>query len=168
MQTLLAAKFNKDDEMAMNLLKTAYYIAKRKLPKLEVKHVMDYAKFLGVDFGSSDALSYTTNQSVSELQSAISQVILEDRVQEIKKSGIFSLTIDESTDRGNMKRLIMYTQCVNECGLKYSLLSNQDISEGSANAVNIVSMVVAELEKKGLDITKMVGIGTDGANVMTG
>ncbi|WAR31456.1 ZN862-like protein [Mya arenaria] len=106
MQKLLATKISKDDDMALNLLKTAYYIAKHELPKVEMKHVVDYAKFIG---------------------------------------------------------------CVCESGLNNFLkLSNKLISEGSANAKNIVSLVVSELKAKGLDITKMVGIGTDGASVMAG
>ena len=78
------------------------------------------------------------------------------------------MTIDESTDRGNIKRVLMYAQYVTEVGLEYCLLSNKKISEGSACARNIVNMVVTELKEKGLDITKMVGLGLDGASVMTG
>jgi len=89
--------------MAIYLLKTVYYIAKRELPKIEMKYIVDYAKFIGVDFGISDSLLHTSCHSVSELQSAISQVILEDSVQDVKNSDVFSLTIDESTDRGNKK-----------------------------------------------------------------
>ncbi|XP_052249683.1 zinc finger protein 862-like [Dreissena polymorpha] len=170
MQKLLAAKINMDDELALNLLKTAYHIAKRELPKGEMQHMVDYASFLGVDFckSATSSASHTNHQSVSELQSAIAEVILEDSLQEVKDSHVFSLTIDESTDNGNLKRVLMYTQFVKEGALKYRLLTNKVISEGSACAVNIVSMVLEELKTKGLDISKMVGIGTDGASVMTG
>ena len=62
----------------------------------------------------------------------------------------------------------MYCQCVSESGLNYFLLSNKLISEGSANTTNHVSSVLLVPKDKGLDITKMVVIGTDGASVMTG
>ncbi|WAR18313.1 ZN862-like protein, partial [Mya arenaria] len=96
---------------------------------------------------------------------AISQVILEDSVQTIKNLDVFSIPIDESTNRGNKNPLIIYSQCVCESGLNNFLLSYKLISEGPANAKNIV---VSELKAKGLDITNIVGIGTDGASVMTG
>ncbi|XP_053372515.1 zinc finger protein 862-like [Mercenaria mercenaria] len=169
MQKLLEAKLDQDDEIAINLLKTAYHIAKRELPKDEMKHMVKYASVLGVELSKADAnVLYTSPQSVTELQSALADVILDDKILDIQQSGVFSLTIDESTDNGNLKRLIMYAQCVSETGLEYNLLTNKQILEGSADAKNIVSMVVEELKSKGLDITKLVGIGTDGASVMTG
>lgn len=39
---------------------------------------------------------------------------------------------------------------------------------GCANAENIIDMIVREFKEEGLDISKMVGIGTDGASVITG
>jgi len=62
----------------------------------------------------------------------------------------------------------MYCQCVSESGLNYFLLSNKQISEGSANTTNHGLLVLLVPKDKGLDITKMVVIGTDGASVMTG
>ncbi|KAH3871957.1 hypothetical protein DPMN_035172 [Dreissena polymorpha] len=120
-----------------------------------MQHMVDYASFLGVDFCNSatSSASYTGHQSVSELQSAIAEVILEDSLQEVKDSNVFSLTIDESTDNRNLKRVLMYTQCVKEGELKYRLLTNKLISEGSACAVNILSMVLEELKTKGIDIS---------------
>lgn len=67
---------------------------------------------------------------------------------------------------GYLKRLIMYAQNVSDTGPKFCLLSNKQIVEGSA--VDIVQMVVDKLKSKGLDISKTVGIGKDGASVMTG
>ncbi|XP_052227215.1 zinc finger protein 862-like [Dreissena polymorpha] len=178
MQTLLAKKLNKDDVYATNLLKTAYHIAKRERPKEEMKHMLSYATNIGLSVSKESSPSYTHHQSVTEfqnalssvteLQNALSSVILEDKISQIKKSTVFSLTLDESTDRGNLKRMIMYAQFCTEAGLEYALLSNKQIEEGSACARNIVEMVVSELKSKALDIRNMVGIGTDGASVMTG
>lgn len=170
MQKLLAKKLNQDDELALNLLKTAYHVAKRELPKEEMKHMISYAQSLGVNFSKTDlpSLKYTSHSSVTELQSALAHVILEDKMSAVKESSIFGITIDESTDRGNQKRLLMYIQYVTSDGVSYCLLSNKKISEGSANAKNIVKLVLEEVEAKGLEIRNMVGIGTDGASVMTG
>lgn len=171
MQKLLhvEAKLNKDDEIALTLLKTAYHTAKCELPKYEMKHLVKYASVLGVDLSKSDCkVLYTNAQSVSELQGALAEVILDDKIKFIQQSEMYSVTLDESADNGNLKRVIMYAQCVTEHGLEYCLLSNKQISEGSASAKNIVPMVVEELKSKGLDITQLVGLWTEGASVMTG
>ena len=48
------------------------------------------------------------------------------------------------------------------------MLSNTEVSEGTADAETLVSKNLNELKCKGLDLTNLVGIGTDGASVMTG
>ncbi|XP_053377704.1 zinc finger protein 862-like [Mercenaria mercenaria] len=170
MQKLVEQKLNKDDETAIQYLKCAYYIAKRELPKSEMKHMINFVGSLGKEINSMQHsnLDYTSGTSVSEFHSAIADVILEDKLELIKRSGVFSLVLDESTDIGNSKRVLMYAQCVTVEGLDYCLLSNKQLTAGSGNADNIVEMVLSELKSKGLDISKMVGIGTDGASVMTG
>ena len=133
---------------------------------------MEYANAVGADYSvllsKSARFTYCSNKSVTELQSAISEVILEDRITNIQRSGVFSLVLDESTDNANKKRVLMYAQSVDEDGLKYSFLSNKQIKTGSACAENIVALVLDELKQKNLDISKMVRISTDGASVMTG
>lgn len=153
-------------------MKAAYHIAKRELPKEEFRHQLEYANSVGADYESllteSARVTYCSNKSVTELQCAISDVILDEKLCQIKRSGVFSLVLDESTDNANKKRVLMYAQCVTDSGLDYCLLSNKQIKDGSANAQNIVNLVVNELKEKKIDITKMVGVSTDGASVMTG
>ncbi|XP_060572444.1 zinc finger protein 862-like [Ruditapes philippinarum] len=172
LQKMVEAKLDKDDELGIKLLTAAYHIGKRELPKEEFRHHLEFASAVGADYGTllteKTKLTYCSNKSVTELQAAISSVILEDKISGIHKSGIFSLVLDESIDNANKKRLIMYAQYIAEEGLEYALLSNQQIKTGSASAVNIVKMVVDELKHKNIDITKMAGISTDGASVMTG
>ncbi|XP_060589612.1 zinc finger protein 862-like [Ruditapes philippinarum] len=170
MQKLIDKKLSKDDETAVQYLKCAYYIAKRELPKSEMKHMINFVGTIGckvneMQHSNSD---YTSGTSVSEFHSALAGVILEDKMELVKKSGVFSIVLDESTDIGNQKRVLMYAQYVTLDGLEYCLLSNKQLTAGSGNADNIVEMVIDELKSKGLDISKMVGIGTDGASVMTG
>ncbi|XP_053385814.1 zinc finger protein 862-like [Mercenaria mercenaria] len=172
LQRVIADQLHKDDALGIRLLQTAYHIGKRELPKEEFRHHLEYASSVGADFGSllteNAKVTYCSNRSVSELQCAISEVILEDKLRNINRSGVFSLVLDESTDNANKKRVLLYSQCVSEDGLEYCLLSNKQIKDGSANAINIVNLVVSELKEKKIDISKMVGVSTDGASVMTG
>ena len=90
------------------------------------------------------------------------------------------MMIDESTDKGNRKRLLMYGQYLvkreieteTETELKNQvemcLLNDSEITECKASADVIASKVLLERKDKGVDINKFIGFGTDGASVMKG
>ncbi|KAH3781539.1 hypothetical protein DPMN_159370 [Dreissena polymorpha] len=160
LQKLIKAKLNEEDELGIKLLKAAYHIGKRELPKYEFRHHLEFASAVGADYSSlvseNAKVTYTSNRSVSELQSAISAVILEDKVSSINKSDVFSLVLDESTDNANKKRLMMYAQYLGDDGLDYALLSNKQVKMGSASAVNIVQLVLKDLKEKNIDTSKFV------------
>lgn len=59
-------------------------------------------------------------------------------------------------------------QYLDEDGVKCVLLENLLITTASANADTITEKIKSCLESKNINISKMVGIGTDGASVMTG
>ena len=48
------------------------------------------------------------------------------------------------------------------------LISNVEIREGTADVETLVRKALEELKFKGLDLKNLVGLGTDGASVMTG
>ena len=52
--------------------------------------------------------------------------------------------------------------------IEMCLLNNVEITECKAGAEVIASKVMMELKDKGVDVNKFIGIGTDGASVMTG
>ena len=119
LQKIVHDKITKDDEAVIQYLKCAYYLAKRELPKEEMKHQVEFASAVGAPFPefNNTQLTYTSNRSVTEFQHALAEVILDDRMSRVKRSGVFSIVIDESTDRGNDKRVLMYCQSVGSEGL---------------------------------------------------
>jgi hypothetical protein len=94
--------------------------------------------------------------------------VLEDCLKDVHSSSVYSLMLDESTDNANHKMLLLYLQYYTDNGLQQCLLDNVQLTEAKAGAETIVNRVLDELKQKGLDVSKMVGIGTDGASVMTG
>ena len=76
--------------------------------------------------------------------------------------------IDENTDRANKKRLLMYCQYFKDSDIHSDFLANIQITSATADASTIYSAVVSDLAAKGIDISRLIGIGTDGASVMTG
>ena len=128
----------------------------------------DLLEMSGSDFKSDTGLNYCSAQSVTEFQSPIASIVLDSKLSELSKSGLYSITANESTDKGNRKRILMYLQYISGDSIDTFLLSNTEISEGTADAETLVSMILNELKCKGLDLTNLVGLGTDGACIMTG
>ena len=125
--------------------------------------------------------SYEHHSSVHEFQEAIAEVITDELVSNINQSPYFSVTLDESTDITNKQNLIVYV--TNKQNLivyvlflkkekgemvpKTQFLGLITLKEG-ANADQIHTVLSAVLSRKGLDMSRLCGVATDGAAVMTG
>lgn len=108
----------------------------------------------------------TCLKSVSEFQSVFAKVVSHKVIEELLNAGVFSLILDEITDRGNSRQLLVFIQYLHERKLETSLLSNIEILTAKADAETI-NHVLTRLWVKVLNVAGLVGIGTDGANVMT-
>lgn len=123
LQKLLANEMDRDEEIITQYLKCAYYLAKRELPKEEFPHIISLLSELGCQT-LSDGNSYTCQKSVNEFQSVCAKVVSINVIEKVLNAGVFSLILDESTDRGNRKRLLVYIQYLHERKLQTNLLSN--------------------------------------------
>lgn len=82
--------------------------------------------------------------------------------------GCYSLIVDESTDVGTTKFLGVVVKYLSRSKDKIvsTFLKLQEIDHGDADS--IVAAIRTVLIEFGLDIQRMVGLGTDNANVMVG
>ncbi|XP_053406405.1 SCAN domain-containing protein 3-like [Mercenaria mercenaria] len=160
----------KEADSITSYMKCAYHQAKHELPKSAFKELIDLADNLNVELIKDKSCEplYTSNYSLNEFHQSISDVIWEGKYEAIIRSQKYGLIIDESTDIGNKKQLLAYIQYLDEDGVKCALLENMLITTSHANAETITCKIKDCLERKQIDISKMVGIGTDGASVMTG
>lgn len=122
MQKLIANKIEKDDETALGYLWCAYHLGKRELPKDEFSHTVDLLEMSGREFKRDAGLNYCSGQSISELQSALASVVLDQKLSEIAKSQLYSLMIDESNDKGNRKRMLIYAQYLSGSEVQCALI----------------------------------------------
>ncbi|KAJ8297417.1 hypothetical protein KUTeg_023948 [Tegillarca granosa] len=161
---------SQEDKQIFPYLKCAYYLAKEELPKDKFESILKLTRSLNskLIIDGDGNLKYCSHAAVTEFQNAIGDVIIEDKISRIKSSHYFSLTVDESTDIGNKKRLLMYISYLENHQVKTELFDNIQISSSSANAEIITDKIVNSLCEKGTDISKMVANGTDSASVMTG
>lgn len=98
----------------------------------------------------------------SNLADSVKKTIYND----IQNSDFLGIICDESCDVTNLKQLIIYFTYVKEGTAKTSFVTIVSIDDGKADT--IVDAIKAVIQDLDVSIEKVVGIGTDGAAVMTG
>ena len=150
---------NKDDESAVRFMKCAYFLAKNELPK---SLFFCYYWICGC--------AWHRNSTRVKCR-WISGGVCENYFNRHDRTYAGRQWIDESTDRGNKERLILYAEFVNRDFKKETkFICNAEITTATTDAETIVNVVLAELRNKGIDISGMIGISTDvdRASLMTG
>ena len=106
-----------------------------------------------------------TQQTIRELLQSLSSVV-EEQVLEDLQSSEFSLMTDESTDIAVLKQLVLVARYLTKGGVRTSFLHVRNIHNGTAETIE--AALLQSLTDKGLIITRLRGLGSDGAAVMTG
>ncbi|KAG6930713.1 zinc finger BED-type containing 8, partial [Chelydra serpentina] len=97
----------------------------------------------------------------------ISQNINEQVVDEIKKSPLFAIQLDESTDVALCSQLLMFAQNMVEGDFKDSFLFCKTL-DTTTKAQDVMEIVKNFFEVHGLDWENLVGVTTDDAPAMLG
>ena len=113
------------------------------------------------------AIQYQSYFSALELAESLSDVVEEELKEKLAKSPVVSALTDESTDISNHKRLVLYTQIIDE-EMKPSthFVTNVELKQATGEA--IANVLVEEFDKRGVKPQKIMSLGSDGASVMTG
>lgn len=145
------------------LFNTVLYAAKQVLPNDHVNSILDLQRLNGLECRHRDLHSDT----VIDIQKSLVDVLDNLLDLELHECSVFSILCDESTDLSVNKNLIVYVRYVSSNGTPQTkLLGNVKIDDGTA--VGITAALLKVLEMRKLDVTHMVGFGSDGASVMTG
>ncbi|XP_060571778.1 E3 SUMO-protein ligase KIAA1586-like isoform X2 [Ruditapes philippinarum] len=115
--------------------------------------------------------SYEHSDSTREFQESISAVIEENILERVKSSEKYSLMFDESTDISVHQNLIMYIRILETDHLgvvnpKTHFFCIDSLER--ANAESIYAKVICTLNEKGIKLSGLCGVSTDGASVMVG
>ena len=108
-----------------------------------------------------------SNDTVSRGINEISLNIKEQVVDEIKKSPLFSIQLDESTDVSPFSQLLAFVQYVHEGNFKEEFLFCKPLKLNT-RAEDVLEAVNDFFNENGLDWGNLVGITTDGALTMLG
>ncbi|XP_054724838.1 zinc finger BED domain-containing protein 5-like [Uloborus diversus] len=127
--------------------------------------VATFIKLQGCDVKNSK-IRYEHSDSVNELHSCIAEVIEDNLLEEVKQVGVCSLICDETCDLANEKHLGINIRYVTNGKVKCEFLENIFIQDGKADT--LMFSIQEMLDKKGINISKMVALGCDDARVMLG
>ncbi|KAG6929621.1 zinc finger BED-type containing 9, partial [Chelydra serpentina] len=106
-----------------------------------------------------------SNDTISRWINEISQNINEQVVDEIKKSPLFAIQLDESTDIALCSQLLVFARYMVEGDFKDEFLFCKTL-DTSTKAQDVMEIVNNFFEVHGLDWANLVGVTTDGAPVL--
>jgi hypothetical protein len=144
------------------LFSTVYRAAQKTRPNTDINDDLDHLRENGVECKFVDISDFTVKDVQSSLCAVVDQILKES----ISSSNYFGLLLDESTDISVHKMLIIYLRFVKDGDMCTEYVGNIRIADGKADT--IVNVVKVECAKLGLNLIDVVGLGTDGASVMTG
>nr|XP_022322921.1 protein FAM200B-like [Crassostrea virginica] len=168
------AAISKSKAAIISALRNVYFaainnLANALIPKLNdlcIDQVASQLRDLVID----SRTTYSHNQSIQEFQHSIAKVIEDKLIGQVRESGVFSIMLDESSDVSVHQNLVVYVryleQAFGRLDARTSFLGLRQLD--IANSDRIREQVVKLLVEKGLDVSKLAGIATDGASVMVG
>ncbi|XP_070546167.1 uncharacterized protein C17orf113-like [Ptychodera flava] len=165
METVVKQNADRRKDSHAGMIRTVYMMAKNEMADdlfsslIELQLQNDCKALL-------EAPLYKHHSSVSEMQEAIADVINEDLQREINASPLISVIVDETVNVTIDKKLIVFLRIIADAKPKNVFSGNITIPAG--NAETVTAAIFAELERRNIDSRKVIGLGSDGASVMTG
>ena len=113
-------------------------------------------------------VDYSSTKSAYGFLDAMSEIIDENITAKMKQSPTITVLCDESTDIVVHHKLAINIRVVNPTTLMPTTHFLTDVYLDHGTGKGIYDAVEHELTKRGIPVTKVFGLGTDGATVMTG
>jgi hypothetical protein len=153
------------------VMKLLYFVVYNDLPLLHYIEQCKIHMLLSTpDMPANiEYLSYTNVTAAMSFLDAISQHLRLNLVYEVKRNSMYSILIDESTDRTCEPHLIIYICYLTGGGFDspyVQFVELMPLSRGTGEV--IFECIKSLLVKLGLDLQKLVAIAIDGVACMTG
>ena len=168
-----------------------YFLTKQRIPHTtNFEPLLDFFEFMGLHVKSNLHVArnatYTSFRSIQEMVFIMSEVIEKKILNRLRESDHFALMFDETTDCSVTEQLAIHVRFIDkESGsLKTCYLKIIDVLQPEIDALGdthvestscvsvcahtITNRIHEFIEEAQLDITKLRGIGTDGASTMIG
>ena len=167
----LSKMFIEEDEAIMKAMKAIYWMASENLPMTKYESMMQLLKDLGVPIAClkvSERVDYESYYTANEILSAISTQIDAEVSERIERSPFVTILADESTDIANKKRMTMHARIVDPKTSVAETVYLRDVEYEDGTGEGLAQEILNEVQKRKIPPTKMIGFGSDGANVMSG
>lgn len=154
-----------------NVFATAFFLMKEFIANRKLIPLISFMENV-LGLSQLKHFSHRSQGSVREIYLALGETVKRNLLEKARKAKSFGILIDEVTDISVASQLISFLQFWDEESYSVAtvFLSSQNVLEyfASCNSEAITELVKKELSASGLDICKLMGLSTDGANVMVG
>ena len=160
------------DGVLTKVLYSTYWLCKEEVAHSKLNSMLKVLEIIGL----ADIKGFTkrSNTVLKELVLTLGDQLTEDIIQEIKKSSVYCLLMDEVTELSNTLQLVTfikyYDQNLGDARTRFVDVSNvlEDSVDTTATAETIHDCLINSLNSLGLIIQNAKAFTSDGASVMTG
>ena len=168
-------KVMSDQESAVVVaLKTAYFLAQEGMPISKHGNILDFLSELNCPhvehLKCTKTVTYESDKAGAEMISSIASVIRKKVDCMMINSPYISFLLDESTDIATHKKLVVYAWVIDMETFTPSthFVTNMKIESATGVAIYNELKYVMNKQSRVIPPSKVLGLGTDGAKVMTG
>lgn len=147
-------------------IKTAIFLAQENLPNRKFIKLIDLQLSNGSTAFDEKKGILTNHQAASTFQEYAANVLRSHALVRIKNSPFIGIMLDESLDIAVNKKLVLFCKILHNGDVKIEFAANITINDGKAETV--YNTILNFLNEHGIDVSKLSGLGSDGASVMMG
>ena len=155
------------------LIRSLYFLVKHRIPHTTVFEDLITLQAQNGDeqlnarlTTSAGNATYLSKISTAEFLECISHYIEEDMLSRLKSSQFFSIMVDESTDLASKEEMCICARWIEEGKAVEHFLGIVRVREVNAEA--LTCYIREFLDKRGINLQKLRGLGCDGASTMSG
>ena len=166
--------FDLESQAVVTAMKAVYYIAKEHLPLTKYTSLINLFKSVKAEhidyLKGGESTDYDSSYAALEFLEAISNHFTEEINTKLASASVITLLCDESTDIATHKKLSLWARVINidQKIIVPETLFLSDVFLEKGDGVTIAEAIKKELSDRGVVFSKVMGLGTDGATVMTG
>ncbi|CAI7851515.1 unnamed protein product, partial [Closterium sp. NIES-54] len=118
------------------------------------------------DLPLKDHGAYISKYGFKQLMETMVSFLKASQLRHIRESPYLGIQLDESTDRRRGKHMIVYITFLRQWSVVTEFHANLSVDKCDASSLFLV--LLTHLGSNGVELTKISGISTDGASMMTG
>lgn len=172
MKTAVAQVFSKEAMAVSVAFKAVFWLCRENISLIKYQSLMELLADLKVPniehLSCTEHTDYRSARSANDFLEVLSDMIDEEISLKARQSPVISIMTDESTDIVVHHKLAVSIRTVDPTTLQPSTFFLTDVRLEEGTGKGIFKAIKHELDKRQIPITKVYGLGTDGASVMTG